>query len=414
MTGSDNKSCIEVARDVTEVLALRDAWQKLAVDPNADIDFYLSIVQSRKEVLRPHVVVLRRGGIVRSILVGRVERKALEVGLGYRKVNLLPARFLTVIHGGLLGDDSEENVSALVGSIFKSLRVGEADVAWLYGLDADSAFHRVAGRMGGFLTRDHFPARIARWKVQLPATYEDLYGRLSGNTRHNLKRYAKRLREAAGNQVTVRSFRNPGDIEWVLSDTEAVAMKTYHRGLGVGFLHNNETRRIMTLAANRGWLRAYVLYLAGKPCAFWNGVLYKRTFFTWTTGYDPDFSDSRPGMFLLRIMIEDLCREKAADEVDFGFGDAQYKRDWCHDGWYQASLLLFAPTLKGVFLNLLRSPLLAASNAARSILVRTAALQRIKRGWRDRLARRRKTVPTAKNLSSTTAPAGEAAPREST
>ena len=44
-----------------------------------------------------------------------------------------------------------------------------------------------------------------------------------------------------------------------------------------------------------------------KPCAFWNGTRYGKTFFTWTTGYDPAFNDDRLGLFLLVKLVEALC-----------------------------------------------------------------------------------------------------------
>ncbi|HMD84445.1 MAG TPA: GNAT family N-acetyltransferase, partial [Terriglobia bacterium] len=297
MMNADNQDTIEVAREVDAVIALRRAWQPMVSDPNADIDFYLTVVQSRTEVLRPHVIVLKRSGAVRCILVGRIEKKALKVGLGYTKVTLPTARFLTLIHGGLLGDDSEENVLALAGSVMKSLREHEADLAWFYGMDSHSAFCRVAKNMGGFFTRDHFPEWIPHWTVQLPATYEGLYRRLSANTRHNLKRYSERLREAFGGQVTIRSFRDPSDIEWILSDTEAIASKTYHRALGVGFTLNDETRRLMNLAATHGWLRAHILYTAGKPCAFSSALA--RNYQGLLTKNDPRRDDEN-GCFALR------------------------------------------------------------------------------------------------------------------
>ncbi len=396
MMHSDPQYTIEIARDVDAVRSLRGVWQSRVLDPNADIDFFLTVVESRSEVLRPHVIALKRDGTTRCLLVGRIEKKALELSLGYKHVTLFPALFLTLIHGGLLGDASEENVSALAGSIAKSLQKREADVALFHAVDGESAFHRVASKMGGLLARDYFPETIRRWNVHLPATYEEAYRRLSTNTRHNLRRYSKRLCETFGEQMTVRSFRDPSDLEWILPDTEAVASRSYHRGLGVGFVDNEETRRLMNLAANQGWLRAHVLYIAGKPVAFWNGLLYGRTFFTWTTAYDPNFSEFRPGMFLLQRMFEDLCREKNADEVDFGFGDAQYKGDWCDHERLQFSYLLFGPSVKGVTLNMLRTPLVGVSRLARRMVARTGALQEIKRGWRSRLAKRGKEAPSIK------------------
>lgn len=401
---SRNGFAIETAKDLNGVLALRADWQRIALlsadrrrlhgtalDPAVDIDFYLTVFQPRSEMLRPHVIALKRGGVAETVLVGRVDRRPLQVALGYKKLSSPPVRVLTLIHGGMLGEDSEEHASALVDSIKRSLRDHEADVAWFYGMELDSPFHRVVKNAGGWLTRDHCPAFMPRWRIQLPATYEELYRQRSTNTRHNLKRYSKRLLDAFGDQLTVRSFRNPAEVELILSDTEAIAAKTYQRGLGVGFTDADVMRQRMTLAANRGWLRAHILYVGDKPVAYWNGVLYYRTFFTWTTGYDPDLSHLRPGTFLLQRMLQELCSEKAADVVDFGFGDAQYKRDWCDEEHLQVSLFLFAPSARGMCLNAFHSSLLGASNAARKLLARTDAVAKLKKAWRDRLVRQRQS-----------------------
>ena len=404
---------IRLAKSLSEVSALRDEWQRMCVDPNADIDFYRAIVECRSEVRHPYVMVLKRNGTVHAMLVGRLERKGFDVPLGYNKIRLASVRCLTLIHGGLLGDASEKCVTDLVKSVMDSLRNGEADVAWFYGLDVNSSFYRVARNAGGLLTRDYFPGQIQRWKLRLPPSYEELYRGLSSNTKHNLKRYSKRLRETFGDQLSIKSLRDLGDLEWVLVDTEAIAAKSYHRGIGVGFIDNNETRRTMRLAAEQGRLRAYVLYIAGKPCAFWNGELYGRGFFTSTTGYDPDFRDYRPGTFLLQRMLQDLCSDKVADEVDFGFGDAQYKRDWCEQEQMQTSFFVFAPTLKGVYLNCLRTPLMGVVNGARQILSRTGALQKIKRAWRDRLVQTKEHSPEFKQRNPVTIPQPTVPPRAS-
>jgi len=412
VTQAGESTEVQIARCFAEVEALRGAWDQMCIDPNADIDFYRTIVERRGEVVRPHVMVLKRNGTVRSILAGRLERKEFDVRFGYKKVRLASVRCLTLIHGGLLGEVSESCVAGLVESVLESLRNGEADVAWFCGLDVNSASYRVARKVGSFLTRDYFPDQIQRWKLRLPPTYEELYRGLSSNTKHNLKRYSKRLRDTFGDELTIKSFGDLGDLEWVLADTEVIAAKSYHRGLGVGFIYNEETRRTMTLAAEQGWLRAYILYIAGKPCAFWNGVLYGRTFFTSTTGYDPDFRDCRPGTFLLQEMLQDLCSEEVADEVDFGFGDAQYKRDWCDQGQLQTSFFVFAPTLKGVYLNCLRTPLIGAANGTRRILSRTEALQKVKRAWRDRLAQGGRSSSDVSRRKAVTIPQPAAPPHQ--
>lgn len=379
---------VELAQTESQVRELRDEWQSFPVDPNGDLDFYLTVVDSHKEIVRPHVVVLREAGQAKSLVLGRIEEKPLAVPLGYKKLSTRPVRFLMLIHGGVLGEDSEQAASLIVDSIQETLRTGEADIAWFYGLDSGSALYRAAKQAGSLFTSDYFPSQLRRWRGRLPGSYEELLRQLSANTRHNLKRYSKRLQQAFTGQLEVRSFRDSGDLNKILADTEEIASKTYHRGLGVGFINSDETRKLTALAVRQGWFRAHILYVAGKPAAFWNGFLYRRTFFTWTTGYSPELADYRPGTFLLQKMFQELCAEGVADQVDFGFGDAQYKRDWCDHEELQESFLLFAPNLKGIALNSFRTPLIAASNAARNLLARTGALQTLKKMWRERLARK--------------------------
>jgi hypothetical protein len=382
---SENVATIQIARTVDEVSALRTAWQELQWHPNADIDYYLTVLSSRSEVFRPHVIVLNRGGIPQSMLVGRLESRLFDVRLGYKRLPLSTVRCLTFIYGGLLGNDSEENVLALIGSVMGSLKSQEAEMAWFNQLRVDSAAYRLARETVGSLSRDYFPVMNQHWKARLPNTYDAFYRSRSGNTRHNLKRYSKRLQETFRDQLTIKSFRKPCEIEQILADTEVIETKSYHRGLQVGFVNNAETHRLMMLAANRQWLRAYILYIGEKPVAFWNGLLYQGTFFTGTTGFDPAYGDFRPGVFLLQRMFEDLCQNNAAVAVDFGFGDAQYKRDWCDENWEEASLFVFAPTFRGGLLNTLRTPLMAVSHAAQRVLIRTQLLQRVKKLWRNQL-----------------------------
>ena len=91
---------IEVAKTVDEVSALRGDWP--AGDLNSDIDFYLAVLKSR-QVMRPHVILLRSNERPDSFVVGRLELKPFVVPLGRKKVPLLTVRCLTLGYDGLLG-----------------------------------------------------------------------------------------------------------------------------------------------------------------------------------------------------------------------------------------------------------------------------------------------------------------------
>ena len=385
---SESDFTIEVAKTISEVSALRNVWTAVALD--ADIDFFLTLVESRPEVVRPHVIIVRNRGLPQSILVGRLETKAFVVPMGYKKISLPTVRWLTFSYGGLFGDTSPKKVSQLIDSVMNSLRKGEADIAWFHQLENNSTVFRVASDAGGAFSRDYFPIWLDHWTARLPNTYAEFVRHLSKNTRHNLKRYSKKLVDAFGDQMVITCFREPSELELLwLADCETVAAKSYHRGLQVGFINDDGTRRAMGFAANQGRLRSYILvHCVGTPSAFWNGCLFGKTFCAWTTAYDPDYADFRPGLYLLQRLVADLCEKEDAIELDFGFGDAQYKRDWCDQTRREASLFLFAPTLRGASLNLFRTSVMVGTHTARRLLTQTGLLKKGKKLWRDHLAKR--------------------------
>ena len=164
-------------------------------------------------------------------------------------------------------------------------------------------------------------------------------------------------------------------------------MKTYQHGLGAGFSDSERDRALLELALARGWYRAFVLYLDGVPNAFWHGMTYGRTFYTGPTGYDPASRDLRLGTYVLSKMVERVCGE--ADWMDFGVGDAEYKRHFADEHLVEEDVLVFAPRAKPVALNLARSGVLGASHAGRAVLARSGKLDQARRRWRSRRSGRR-------------------------
>ena len=117
----------------------------------------------------------------------------------------------------------------------------------------------------------------------------------------------------------------------------------------------------------RGWFRAYVLYVDDEPCAFWMGFGYRGVFRTGLTGYDPAYAEYHVGTFVLMRMLDDLAREDGFHTVDYGFGDAEYKRTFGTDSWQEADVFVFARTARGIWLNLARTSIAGLDRASRSV-----------------------------------------------
>ncbi|MEL4441891.1 hypothetical protein AAEH88_22035, partial [Shewanella algae] len=73
------------------------------------------------QVQRPHVVVLYEGGLPSALLVGRLEVSHVPVKLGYYALPVPELRVLQIVHGGWLGEISEQNARMLLESIMGSL-----------------------------------------------------------------------------------------------------------------------------------------------------------------------------------------------------------------------------------------------------------------------------------------------------
>jgi len=374
---------VRVLRSVAELEEVRPAWQSWCWHPNADMDLYLLLMDCKPELLRPHIMVLYRDGRPEAMLIGRVVNQRLEFKIGYKTFLKPNVRVLNIVHGGTLGDLSSEKSEVLIREIEESLRRGEADVAALNWIRTDSPLYRAARQVPGVLSRDFFPAVQSHWKMSLSGSMERDYQGGSKDYRE-LRRKAKKLHADYSNQVKIRCFRELVDLQRMISDVEEIAEGTYQRGLGVGFIDNAETRRHLNLEAEKGWLRAYVLYVAEKPCAFWIGNVYRGVFHGGSAGYDPRYSKYAPGKFLMTKGMETLY-EGGVREIDFGLGDADYKQGFGNGKWDEVLIYIFAPTLRGFWLNALRTPMVVIDQLAKKALEKTSLLPKIKRIWRDRV-----------------------------
>jgi hypothetical protein len=377
---------VRVARCRAEVEEIREVWSAWPSHRDSDIDFCLNVTWSRKEVIRPHVIVVYRNGQPKAMLVGRLERTRITSKIGYLRLPGIPSLALSFSYGGLLGDFSAENCDEMIQSIITALRQGEADMAVLDFLRVGSPIYERALRASGFTTRDHLPKPGMHYVMKLPANINQVYSALSANHRSDLKRKAKKFLSDHPD-AKVSCYRETAQLDDVIPQIEELARKTYQRGLGVGFQDNEEMRRRLRLCAENGWLHIYVLRLGDTPCAFWIATLYHGSFCSDYLAFDPHLSPYSPGTFLLMKVVEQLC-DAGVKEIDFGFGEGRYKEQFGNCEYQEASLFVFAPKLKGVLLNAMRTSAVMADNLARNLLEHTKLLPRIKRFWRLRLAKK--------------------------
>ena len=374
---------VKILRAITELETIRQTWESWPGNRDSEMESYLSFLRSNPKTVRPHVLVVYREGRPDAILVGRIDRGHFTCRLGYLRVSPR-AQIMCFVYGALRGNSSHENCDLMVSEILRSLSQGEADVAYMNFLRQESDLCRLAMQKPGLLSRDYVRITQPHFAATLPATVEGFYQGLSPKVRKNQKWQAKKLINHFSGAVRIHCYREVTDLDKMIQDVEQVAMKSYQRGLGVGFVDSPEMRQGLRLMASKGWLRAYVLYLAERPCAFWIGDINQGTFGSDYIGYDTDLGKYSPGMFLTTKVIEGFCdgNREGVIGVDFGPGNAQYKEVLSNQKWRETAVHIFAPSLKGICLNLLRASIGGIDQTIKKALARTGLLQRIKKLWR--------------------------------
>jgi hypothetical protein len=375
---------VKVARSIEEVEKLRIIWEGIQFHPNTDIEYYLTVVNSKEDILRPHVILFSKNSQPEALAVGRLEKRNIGITLGYKTLFRLKVPCLTILYGGLLGNWSNEISHLLVAELMGSLKRNEADIVWLNLLKSDSQIYEMARAKPNFMCRDHITETNTHWKMTLPNSLDDFMQTMTSKHRYWLKRLPRVIEKDHPGKVSYKYYHNPEHLERLFTDAEEIAKNTYQRDLNAGFMDNREMRRRLSLSADHGWLRSYLLYIDEKPCAFWIGTLYGKTFHLDFTGYDSVYKRYEPGTILFMKIIEDLAMNNVA-EIDFGFGDALYKQRFGDHNWNESSVFIYAPTMKGILLNVIRFLNTILHQYAVRFAEKTNILQKIKRLWRDKL-----------------------------
>lgn len=164
---------------------------------------------------------------------------------------------------------------------------------------------------------------------------------------------------------------------------------THQAGLGVAFTDSPTWREILTLEAREGRWRGYWLLCGGQPVAYEVGCVYDDTFFLEATGFLPELGRFNPGTLLLIKVFENLRADGIA-KVDYGFGDAEYKRVYGSESWCESTIVVFSPRSARACSSWLLSK---SANGGRLALEALGRLTRIdaklKKTWR---IRRQKTA----------------------
>jgi hypothetical protein len=244
-------------------------------------------------------------------------------------------------------------------------------------LDTCSSIYDITKRtFGNFRVYEPKVAEIHR---SMSITFEgkDLLSRLSAKHRGNVKRMIKKIESLDHEYVSNR------DVNWkeLLEASASISHKTYQHALGVGFRNDQRYVHILWQANDCGWLDLRILKIRNAACAFQFGLRYNNTYYLHSIGFDPDYKVMNVGTVLFFHVYSDL-REHGFEKIDFGFGEADYKKSYGTECYYESSLYIFSSSVKSTLVNIIGKLISLVSKLSLEIVQRLKLAAYIKRLWR--------------------------------
>lgn len=386
-----NSKNLELAARCTTVQRLEDIqnvrsyWEKWQNHPHSNINAYIEDFRIKKNLLSPYLMLVSKADEAKALIIGRILQTELNFKIAYLSVYRTKAKVLQILDNGVLGDVKEEEAHCVINHIVHMLKNGEADMAHIAGVRVDSPLYALGKKLPVIFSKGYFSFTENRRILHLPERYEIFIKSLRRKTRQTILSSNRKIEKDFSNRLKIITIIDPKDIPATLDDIEEIAVSTYQRAIGTGFMNTSEQRSCLESFAKLKMLSIDLLYIDKKPIAFWYGTQYKNIYYPEATGYNPKFASYRPGDYLLLKLIERHCIEGKVNTIDFGIGDALYKKLYSNDVLVQAHVRIFAPTLKGLKLNLARSLTLLAKKISVAFLKKISLYDSLKRNLRLRL-----------------------------
>jgi CelD/BcsL family acetyltransferase involved in cellulose biosynthesis len=136
--------------------------------------------------------------------------------------------------------------------------------------------------------------------------------------------------------------------------------------------------------AERDAVRGYLLFIGGAAVAYAYGTICVDCLRFRYIGLDPAFAELPPGIVLIYRALGEAIGEARFSLIDFGSGEAQYKRIFATGSVRSATVFLFRPTFRHLTTVAAHYACTATSDGCSALLARLGFKERVKRYFRAR------------------------------
>ena len=286
-----------------------------------------------------------------------------------------------LVADAVLGAESGASLSRFFDEAVELLDSGKADCLYFDDLEVGSAMWNALEA----LERDqrvllYKPSGTqAHWWIQFPDPPAEYWTQFSGKARYKLRRKLKNI------EHTIFKATTPDQVPEFLRKAGHISERSWQgRRIGLRVSDSPQERRYHQLLAEHGALRSYVLDTPNGPIAFLRGFQTGDCYVHDEIGFDSDHAKLSPGTILLYHALEDLTAERCPRRLDFGLGDAEYKRHFGNHQTESGPVVAVARRMRPRAALMVEQLRKTADQRARDLLRRTGLYERMRRFYRGR------------------------------
>jgi len=384
---SDSEVYIEVLDSFDEIETIRYYWEEHCHHPNLDLDWFKAYFEIVDEAESPLVFVAKDKLQIRGILVGRLQNAGWPFRFGYFRIPSIKMRQLILPYPARIGPEDPLVDENLLNELIRIVNKKELDALFIPSQPMGTKLAEGLGYYFPWFHQVH-DAWQPIWSGPLLNSFEELLQSRSSHHRYNIKRYGKKLEKRLGDNLKIVQLNSESNFDAFFQTIEEVAKLTYQRGMGLGFQLDTLHRTCYQIFRDHGILRAFILSSENKPLAFLIGILFKQEFFLWELGFDPSMANLRPGHYLFMKVLSILHEESPkVESLNFGFGDAQYKRGWVDNVTMVRRSIYLGRTWKSYIFGI---PLILITHLdllSKNLLDKFLYKEKVKRIWRKLLSK---------------------------
>ena len=385
---SSESFTFKIIDNIQEINSVKDFWISKQWHPWTDFDYYVNIVIHEKGILKPNIIVVYENKTPIFLLIGNIIVKDYKLKLGYKSIFGIKSKYLKIMYGGILGDQSPKVCRETIYFIKNILSKEKIDYVFFKELDTNSELFKASKNFGGKFIVSKIDIPNPHLYLDIPESYEKFLYARTQKERQNIRRNTKKLEKDFKGRFEIKLYQNLEDADTIMSDTNEIASKTYQSKLGATMFDDKITRDKIQYELQNKRFYVWIMYIEKKPVAYWICIVYGKTCLGSKTGYLQEYNQYRPGLHLFSIMIEYFCKTDFVNRFDFGFGDAAYKRRYYSSILIESNVFIYTSNLKGALLNLMGLFNRVTILLYRNLQKRYKIVVRFKKKSRDKLINR--------------------------